>query len=529
MARREPQARKMRDSAYTLDLNEKQVLYYRTHPVQACKDLLGIKLIWLQRITLRMIWFKRFPLLNMGRGVGKSYMVAVAAVLMAMLYPRTKIGVIAPVFRQANYVFDAIDDIYNSSVYLQSATVRSPSRGAAQSILRYHNASFVEALPVGDGNKIRGRRYNVIFIDEYAQMDETIIKLVIRPMLNIKRARRENKLIVASTAYYRWNHYWTLYLYYIRQLQGNHPDYGIAEYDYIDVQNTPDSPYQIDNEIIEMQKNDMTHEEFAMENLCMFPADSVSFISSRLIDQCTPKAPDPIVPELMQPEEQNTAKYVLGIDCARVAGGDNFSMQVLKLDQNKKILVYGASANGITFQEMANMTRNMLLDFNVIRIHMGPGGGGLALKDLLAERWVNRDGELMPSILDMDDPEHQAKDGLHVLRMVNESAKKNNELYMNLKSEMQHKRLLFPIDVRSFSEKESKYIKDVYKEVLATKRELLVLEAIPSGIYHKFTVPNKYRKDRATSLVMAVDAAIEVGRVDKVETTGELPVGFFVD
>ena len=86
------------------------------------------------------------------------------------------------------------------------ATTRSPSRGVSQSMLRFHNSSFVEALPVGDGTKIRGRRYHIIFIDEYSQMDELIIKLVIRPMLNIKRKGKQNQLIVAGTAYYRWNH-----------------------------------------------------------------------------------------------------------------------------------------------------------------------------------------------------------------------------------------------------------------------------------------------------------------------------------
>jgi len=520
--------RPMRDEAYQLTLNEKQILYYRMHPVAAVQDLLNIKLIWLQRITLRMIWFLRFPLLNMGRGVGKSFMIAVASVLMAMLYPRTKIGIVAPVFRQANYVFDAIDDIYSGSDFLQSSTTRSPSRGAAQSILKFHNGSFVEALPVGDGNKIRGRRYHIVFIDEYAQMDETIIKLVIRPMLNIKRGRRENKLIVASTAYYRWNHYWTVYLFYVRQMQKGNKDYGIAEFDYHDVLNTPNSPYQIDTDIIEMQKNDMTFEEFAMENLCMFPADSAGFISARLIDQCTPKT-DPLEPELRQPADEVTAKYVLGIDCARVAGGDNFAMVILKIaGGTKRHLSNVVTMNGATYQEMTQAVRDVFVKYSIVRIHLAAGGGGLTLKDLLAEPWINTDGERMPAILDMEDPTHEQKDGLHVLKLINETSKKNNELYMNLKADLQHKRLLFPVDVNP-SVREVKHISEAYRELLALKRELLVLEATPHGMYHRFEVPNKYRKDRATALVMGVDAAIDLGRIDKIELVGELPLGFFVD
>ena len=908
MITKDIQARPMREEKYTLDLSEQQVLYYRSHPVIAVRDLLGIRLIWLQRITLNMIWFIRFPLLNISRGVSKTYLIAIAAVLFAMLYPGTKIGIIAPVFRQANYVFDAIEDLYNGSDYLQAATLKGVSRGAAQTLLRFYNKSVIEALPVGDGTKIRGRRYNCvvgdtlistdkglvkikdifnnrfnkswrlytclgidrikryirtnneptkiitlahgyniegtldhpiltlggyksidnlkigdkvilksinsfpsskiyiknylddlldfygnndrvnipkfsfdyvneelaewlgyiisegtyikgaigftntdidmldryrqlisklfnieyseakypgvnkpywniyfsstiikqlmkflgvegvhskyketpwcilqspkpvvkaflralfagdgsiyinkrgifesigyssssptllyqlqtlllnfgiisrvnsgnngslynkdiegnirgfglsigsiyaekfmeeigfsclrktlryensnrykrkpsiiknngefelpirhiigsenicydvgmenehnfisngiishncIFIDEYAQMDEMIIKLVVRPMLNIKRKGRQNKLIVASTAYYRWNHYWTLYLFYIRQMMRKHPDYGIAEFDHIDLKNTPDSPYQIDDEIIEMQKNDMTYEEFAMENLCLFPADTVSFISAKLIDQCTPKIPEPLEPEVRQLDSEPTAKYVVGVDCARVAGGDNFVITVLKLDNDKRKMVNVVTMNGCTFQEMVNEVRNVYCRYNVIRIHLGGGGGGLTLKDLLAERWVNSNGETMLPILDMDDPNHQAKDGMHIVRVVNEAQKKNNELYMNLKSELQHKRLLFPVDVRSFM-RESKEVQDAYKEIIATKRELMVLEAIPQGMYHKFVVPAKYKKDRATALVMAIDAALEIGKVDKIEVSGELPVGLWV-
>lgn len=526
MAANDSFVRQMKEHRYTPTLTEKQILFYRSHPVKAAYDLLGVRLIWLQRITLNAIWFLRFPLLNMGRGVGKSWLIAIAAVLFGMLYPRNKIGIVAPVFRQANYVFDAIDELYSGSEYLQAATTKAPSRGSAQSILKFHNGSFIEALPVGDGTKIRGRRYYLCFIDEYAQMDEGIIKLVIRPMLNIKRAGRENKLIVASTAYYKWNHFWTLYLFYMRQIQLKNPHYFIAEFDYIDVQNTPNSPYQIDNEIIEMQKNDMTEEEFEMENRAKFPSDSVGFISAKLIDQCTPKL-DPLEPENAQAENVYNSKYVLGIDAARVAGGDNFAIVLLKLSENKKIVSRVATLNGKTFQEMIDLIHSFLLRFDIIRIHLGGGGGGLTIKDLLAESWVGDNNQILPPILDMEDPNHINKDGLHILKVINESAKKNNELYMNMKADLQHKRLLFPVDVKA-TNREDRWLIDAYKENLALKRELMVLEAIPQGLYHKFTVPAKYRKDRATALVMAVDASIDLKHIDKMETAGELPVGFFL-
>lgn len=523
------QARQMKQDKYTFDLDESAIMYYRSHPVEACEDLLNIKLIWLQRIVLRTIWFKRFPLLNMGRGVGKSFMVAVGSILIALLYPRTKIGIIAPVFRQANFVFDAVDMIWQGSEFLQASTARIASRNVASTILKFGNGSFIEALPVGDGTKIRGRRYNVAFIDEYAQMDETIIKLVIRPMLNIRQGRRDNKLIVASTSYYRWNHYWILYLYYLKQMLAGNNDYHICEFDYIDVQQTPNSPYQIDEEMIAMQKNDMTWDQFRMENLAVFPSDTVGFISAKLLDTCTPKQ-NPIEPELHREGMSIEEVYVMGVDAARAEGGDNFALTILKIKGHIKKVIHSRTLNGVTYQEMTAAVRQAFEDFSVSRIHIGAGGGGLTLKDLLAENWKNSHGDTMLPLLDMEDPLHEAKDGLKIIRMVKETAPKNNEMYMGLKAEMQHKRLQFPLDVRS-QDKESKKLQRVYDEILALKQELMVLEAVPnaSGTYFKFTVPAKYKKDRATSIVLANDAALEIRRKDKVETSGELATGFFVE
>ena len=59
---------------YTLNLSEKLLMFYRKHPVQAAKDLLGVDLVWFQRIALNGIWNKKYVLRNTAlvpaKGVG---------------------------------------------------------------------------------------------------------------------------------------------------------------------------------------------------------------------------------------------------------------------------------------------------------------------------------------------------------------------------------------------------------------------------------------------------------------------------
>lgn len=518
-------ARKMRKDKYTFTLTEKQVLYYRTHVVDAALDLLGVELTWFQRIILRTLMFTRFPLLNLGRGIGKTYIMAIAACLTAMLYPKIKIGIIAPVFRQANYVFDYIDELWGKSDYLKASTVKVSSRGSAQSVLKFTNGAYIEALPVGDGNKIRGRRYNLMFIDEYAQMSELIIRLVIRPMLNIKQGNRNNRLVVASTSYYRWNHYWNLYVFYLKQMVDKNTDYVVCEFDYVDVMNTQNSPYTIDEEILKMQKEDMTEEQFLMENACLFPSDSVGFISAKLLDSCTPKQ-FPIEPKVLD-DEGSDAKYVIGVDAARSSGGDNFAITLLEIDGHICKVVAVQSFNGVRFQDTTSAVKSFVEKFNVILIVIGSGGGGSTVKDLLAEEWVNSEGEKMLPILDMDDELHAKIEGLRIVKMVSETAKKNSEMYMQLKAHLQQKKLLFPLDV-SVGAKENKQMAELYKQISSLKKELLVLEAIPQGMYHKFEVPSKYKKDRATSLVLALDGIVDSNKSGRFAFNKELAVGFFV-
>lgn len=514
----------------TISLTNKIVEEYRKKPAVACLDLLDIALNDYQRITIEDSWLRKFPMWIMGRGCGKTFMGAIFLILKALLFPRSKIGIISSSYRQANFVFDAIDEIYWQCPLLQDACIKPSARGNNQTILKFKNGSFIEALPIGDGKKIRGRRYNIVFLDEYAQIPENIIKLVIRPMLIVKRGydpRKRgktdentmgNQTIVASTAYYRWNHLWKTKSYYEKQVDKGNNQYIVLTF-------TADDALDqglYDEEELRNQREDMDENDFLMEYYCVFPDDSAGWIRASMLS----KAEDSnIEPELV-PDDKAT--YVMGCDCARAEGGDNFALLTLKLVGREMHLSRIETLNGSTFQTMGDLVRKRVWEFQPVLLLSDSGGGGLALKDELAKEGIDIETqEFIPPVWDIeDDKVDPDAAGSHIMRMINfREVGLIHQMGVEVKKVLQQGKFKMPINVTRYGmSDEENFLADdndiavakLYREVMALKKECVMIRAIPSGNWFKFEMPtaaesgerkSNLHKDRWTALNLAVWAA----------------------
>lgn len=525
-----PKVRLMKNEEFKLNDSEKLVGYYRQFPSLAAKDLLGIDLIWYQRIALRSVFNKRYTMFLMGRGCGKTWLVAVAAVLHALLFPKSRIGVIAPSFKQAEFFFDKIGELYDNSPYVRAAAKGKPLRATYKARIMFRNGSFIEGLPLGTGQKVRGQRYNFLIIDEYAQVDEEIIKTVVLPMMTVKYKGITNKTVIASSAYYTWNHLYSQYIRYSLMMKEKPDEYALHEHNYLDVKMVPEEerPFDMDEEIIEMIRLESTEEQFEMEVMGKFPTESTGFINQQLIDKCTPRNTITSSESPIEAMGELTHEYSMGIDAARVQGGDNFSISIMKIDKfsnNIKRYVYCKAWNGITYQQMIYEIRKALKEFPVSRIYMDAGGGGLTLKDLLAEPYDNKQGVSGPPILDMNDKATEGLFGARILSVVNFTRPFVNDLYMRSKADMQHGTIAFPLNVVHHGDKNLNMIAE---NIIETKKELLMLQAEPMDNYYKFSVPPQFKKDRATSFALANWAANEVLENPILIQKQEPAVGFWV-
>jgi hypothetical protein len=558
-------ARQMKSVKYGFTDDEKLILALRKDPVWACELLLNRKLKFFQRIVLRAMWAKPFILLLFGRGVGKTSLVVIYFLLKAMLYPGLKLGCLAPAYRQSLLMFDEVNREYWSKCeYLVACCPKPPSVSNTRAILRFSNGSYIEAIPLGnDGGKARGRRYDAVFIDEYADLSEQIINLVIRPFLNVKRGKQENQMIIASTARYKWNHFWDQYVFY-RAKSGKLPEllrswlkrrgfkeepekYDIFEFDLRDVNIDKSIPeFMISDEIIDNSYATMTIDEFAMENLNLFPDETSGFFSSFLImdhsvsrseeHQILLRAIDDVNSETKKPYD---TFFVFGIDAARSDKPDaaNFCLSIMRIKSLKNIIEKNlckvVTTHGATFQEMVNIVRQSHVDFGlhrVRRIDVDQGGGGTTLRDLLAEKWTDsRTGIEYDPILEIDGarPEQfeNTSSEFKVLYLQNQSDVFNNHMFNSLKADLEQNRLWLPITIKKDSDRE---IENAGVEIGLTKQELMVLETKPIHAGLKFVVPRGYQKDRAVALGLANNGSnILLGREGIVQEK-TLAVGFWV-
>src|SRR5688572_16943020 len=81
-----------------------------------------LKLAPFQSVILEQLSSKTFPILLCSRGASKTFMLAVYAITRAIFQPNSKIVIVAASFRQSRLVFNYIEELYESSPILQSAT-----------------------------------------------------------------------------------------------------------------------------------------------------------------------------------------------------------------------------------------------------------------------------------------------------------------------------------------------------------------------------------------------------------------------
>src|SRR5690606_33502225 len=62
-----------------------------------------------QQIMLELLWYKKFPMILATRGAGKTFILALYALLRALLVPGSKIVIVGAGFRQAKLVFKYIE------------------------------------------------------------------------------------------------------------------------------------------------------------------------------------------------------------------------------------------------------------------------------------------------------------------------------------------------------------------------------------------------------------------------------------
>lgn len=365
-------------------------------------------------------------------------------------------------------------------------------------------------------------RLNIAFCDESAYIAESIIKEVIIPMLIVApdyqvgktaEERRNNKLLLASTASYRVNWLYKTFCEWTRNMtQPDNKDYY-----------TLTLPWQVGvrcglhkEDFIMQQKATMNSDKFDMEYNGIFPKlIGGVWISYEDIMKCSDLAHIEIT-------GRKEFEYLVSIDVARTEGSDNSIVNVFKLrwysDHVELDLVYVKSMNGMTFSEQAKEIRTIHKLFpNTVRMVMDTNGLGVGLSDELARDYYDEDTDIWHQpLLDMNNKEQMEKmksgalNGNPIIYGIKATAEINHNMGMAIKTYTQkHWLHLYPmsadenrkVDLSIEEEKQLLEAEETRMEVLNIKNRPIV-----GSIFVKFYSKSR-RKDRWSSLCMGIYGA----------------------
>lgn len=328
-----------------------------------------------------------------------TFYLAVYSMIKALFCQNSKIVVVGAGFRQAKYVFNYCETIWNNAPILRSLVGNTNLNGPKKDTDRWEmrlGTSRITALPMGpDGSKIRGERATCIISDEFSSINYQVYQTVVQAFASVranpsknaqhvakvKRLKElgqwteedekeelirnlGNQAIIAGTPTYQSNHFYREWLRYkkiieskgepdkVKELCGDDSEFfDYRDYCIIRI------PFKLipegfmDESHIARSKVTMDIGIYNMEFGACFNVDSSGFFKKSLIDGCT----SPV--ELTEGTVSFSPmicgnpnkKYVFAIDAASEA--DNFSIVILEVHPTHRRVVYCWTTNKISFRD----------------------------------------------------------------------------------------------------------------------------------------------------------------------------------
>ncbi len=382
-----------------------------------CKHLLNIELLPFQCTILEVLWRKRLPMLIGTRGMSKSFLLAVYALLRMIFNPGCRVVICAASFRQSRQVFEYMTKIWENASILRDIAGKSKTVGPRREIDRCQfqiGNSHTYSIPLGQGDKIRGLRANFILADEFSSIPEEIFNLVVQgfgvvsedPIEKVKQyalidklkkmgkwnehiaaMMRQglggNQIVYSGTAFYEFNHFCRYFKKWhkIISSKGKAKDLfgdseGIPEgfewtdYAILRVPYTHVPKGLLDPGIVAQAKATLHHNQFLMEYGAVFPADSDGFYKRSIIESATTNKPisSPSGEQIQFSASRMGDKdkaYVIGVDPA--ADQDNAAITVLEMAKDHRKIIYCWTTNRKKYnalkREMAKINIYMENDY----------------------------------------------------------------------------------------------------------------------------------------------------------------------
>lgn len=539
-----------KQAAYKKSLKE-WVEFWRENPHRFAQDYLGIRLKWFQEMIIYEFDKKTNSIFIGTRGVGKSFLTAVFACCMAILYPNSNIVIVCATKSQAMELINSKieKELCGMSVMLRKE-ISDFSTKQEKRIVFFKNGSTILATNASANR--RGLRATILIIDEAVQVDKKILESVCQPFLNYipqydyrknpkwsTYSEYENKTLYLTSAWLKAHYFYRdYYCPFIKKMAQGKDTFVIS----VPVA-TSIREGLISEARVEELRETMDAVSFLMETEAVFFGEnSEAFFKLDEIDKCRKITTVFYPPDSTQwiAEKNNKNKSwdiprekgeirILSSDIALQAGkvNDNSIYSLVRLIPNgkswKKELVCMESYNGLQAEFQALRLKQLFYDFGCDRMIIDAHGIGMTVfNELKKEIYDNERGITYPAWCsynrdgDIGFGEIDDYGAIALIYAIKASAESNHEMAIKLKSDFLSEKFLLPdndinakellnktIGLSSFSgEEQARYL------LPFTQTNLLVGELVNLGYDTvngkiKIKEKNTARKDRYSSIAYA--------------------------
>ena len=422
------------------------------------KYILNLELAIFQLSSLQILFRYPFPMLIASRGLSKSWMLAVFLLTKSLLLQGHKSVIVGAAFRQSKIIFEYMETIWNNAPVLQDicGAGSGPKRATDMWTFKIGH-SIVNALPLGNGDKIRGQRGNTTIVDEFQSVPEMIYEVVVggfssvssSPAQNVKRYAqmkylqdqgvdvneednlvaggiyRGNQSVIAGTGDWGFKHfakYWKRYKGIIES-QGDKeklrqifkgkldPDFNWKDYAIIRIPIELAPPGFMEEKHVLRQQATVHSTIFNQEYGATFPEDSDNFYRMSIIQACVTDNPIELPSGRVQFRAALTGergkKYIYGVDPA--SESDNFAIVILELNEDHTRVVFCWTTDRQRHMDMvknhstketafysyaARKIRDLMRVFPCDYISLDSQGGGIGVMEALHDNNALNPGEL---------------------------------------------------------------------------------------------------------------------------------------
>ena len=400
---------------------------------------LGVKLFPFQAMAIKGMMVSDYSMFVFSRGMSKTFSTAIYVLLECLLNPSSNIGVIAGTFRQSKQIFQKMEDIISKP---EASLIRECGfkiqKGTDQWTMTLGKAKAI-ALPLANGDRLRGFRFNRIVLDEFLTIPEKIFNEVIIPFLSVAEnpiEREElhnlesklidkgemtekeryiwpnNKLIILSSPSFKFEYMYKLYKKYVDLISGlavkegegeEEDDFKDEAYRLVMQLSYDCAPQRLyDQNLLKQAKATMSEMQFKREFGAQFIDENDGYFRLSKMAACTiPDGEFPAVEVVGNPSEE----YLLAFDpnWAGNTNADHFAMHVFKIDKDaqKICLVHSYAIAGVSLRQHMEYFLYLIQHFNIVGI-CGDYNGGVQFINSCNESALFQAQNIKIGVIDTD-------------------------------------------------------------------------------------------------------------------------------